>query len=68
MKRAYEEINDLHSRIGVERGARGAAEKEVRRLRKALGHIAEHARLDFSERGIVEAQRYALLAEDALND
>jgi hypothetical protein len=34
---------------------------------KALELIGEHARLDLSERGIAEAERYALLARDALD-
>jgi hypothetical protein len=36
------------------------------RLREALALIAQHARLDLTERGIAEAERYAVIAEDAL--
>ena len=36
------------------------------RLREALALIAQHARLDLTERGIAEAERYAGIAEDAL--
>jgi hypothetical protein len=36
------------------------------RLREALRLIAQHARLDLSERDIAEAERYAVIAEDAL--
>lgn len=43
-----------------------AVEKNER-LRETLGLIATHARLDIKERGIEEARRYLLLAEDALN-
>lgn len=33
---------------------------------EALRLIAEHARLDHAERGIAEAERYAVIANDAL--
>jgi hypothetical protein len=36
------------------------------RFREALSLIAQHARLDLTERGITEAERYAAIAEDAL--
>ena len=36
------------------------------RLREALALIAQHARLDLTERSIAEAERYAVIAEDAL--
>ncbi len=40
--------------------------QEGARLSHALRIIAEHARLDVSERGIAECERYAIIAEDSL--
>mgnify|MGYP003453123730 CR=1 FL=1 len=46
--------------------AAGRAALPDERLREALELIRAHARLDLTERGIAEAERYAVIADDAL--
>ena len=45
---------------------RAAERDRTKGLRQALELIQAHARLDLTERGIAEAERYAAIAHDAL--